>query len=80
MLDPQEVYLESADRKTERVAQIYEVYKQELAKSNALDFDDLLLYAVRVLKASGETREKYNRRYRHILVESYRTPIDRNTN
>lgn len=71
MLDPQEVYLQSADPKTERVAHIYEVYKQELAKSNALDFDDLLLYAVRVLKASGETRERYNRRYRHILVDEY---------
>ena len=51
MLDPQEVYLQSGDPKTERVAHIYEVYRQELAKSNALDFDDLLLYAVRVLKA-----------------------------
>ena len=71
MRDPQEVYLESADPKTERVAQIYEIYRQELAKSNALDFDDLLLYAVRVLKSSGETRERYNRRYRHILVDEY---------
>ena len=71
MLDPQEVYLNSRDPKTERVAHIYEVYKQEMAKSNALDFDDLLLYAVRVLKASGETRERYNSRYRHILVDEY---------
>jgi DNA helicase-2/ATP-dependent DNA helicase PcrA len=71
MLDPQEVYLQSADPKTERVAHIFEVYKQELAKSNALDFDDLLLYAVRVLKASRETRERYNRRYRYILVDEY---------
>jgi DNA helicase II / ATP-dependent DNA helicase PcrA len=71
MLDPQEVYLHSGDPKTERIAHIYEAYKQELAKSNALDFDDLLLYAVRVLKASGETRERYNRRYRHILVDEY---------
>ncbi len=71
MLDPQEVYLQSADPKTERVAQIYELYKQELARSNALDFDDLLLYAVRVLKASGETRERYNRRYRYIQVDEY---------
>ena len=71
MLDPQEVYLNSGDPKTERVAHIYEVYRQELAKSNALDFDDLLLYAVRVLKASGETRERYNRRYRYILVDEY---------
>jgi DNA helicase-2/ATP-dependent DNA helicase PcrA len=71
MLDPQEVYLQSGDPKTERVAHIYEVYRQELAKSNALDFDDLLLYAVRVLKASGETRERYNRRYRYIQVDEY---------
>ncbi len=71
MLDPQEVYLQSGDPKTERVAHIYEVYKQELAKSNALDFDDLLLYAVRVLKASGETRERYSRRYRYIQVDEY---------
>ena len=71
MLDPQEVYLQSSDPKTERVAHIYEVYKKELAKSNALDFDDLLLYAVRVLKSSGETRERYNRRYRYLLVDEY---------
>jgi DNA helicase II / ATP-dependent DNA helicase PcrA len=71
MLDPQEVYLQSGDPKTERVAHIYEVYKQELAKSNALDFDDLLLYAVRVLKSSGETRERYNRRYRYVQVDEY---------
>jgi DNA helicase II / ATP-dependent DNA helicase PcrA len=71
MRDPQELYLDSADPKTERIAQIYEVYKQELAKSNALDFDDLLLYAVRVLKASGETRQRYNRRYRYVLVDEY---------
>jgi DNA helicase-2/ATP-dependent DNA helicase PcrA len=71
MLDPQQVYLDSADPKTERISHIYEIYRQELAKSNALDFDDLLLYAVKVLKASGEVREKYNRRYRHILVDEY---------
>jgi len=71
MLDPQEVYLESADPKRERIAQIYKVYTDELAKSNALDFDDLLLYAVRVLKSSGEVRDRYNRRYRHILVDEY---------
>ena len=71
MLDPQQVYLESADPQTEKIAHIYEVYRQELAKSNALDFDDLLLYAVKVLKSSAETRERYNRRFRHLLVDEY---------
>ena len=71
MLDPQEVYLQSGDPNTERVAHIYEIYRQELAKSNALDFDDLLLFTQRLLKASAETRERYNRRYRYILVDEY---------
>ncbi len=71
MLDPQEVYLQSGDPNSERVAHIYEIYRQELAKSNALDFDDLLLFTQRLLKASAETREKYNRRYRYLLVDEY---------
>jgi len=71
MLDPQEVYLQSADPKTERVAQIYAEYKKELAKANALDFDDLLLEAVRLLKAVPSVREYYNRRFHYILVDEY---------
>jgi len=71
MLDPQEVYLQSADPKTERVAQIYAEYKKELAKANALDFDDLLLEAVRLLKAVPEVREYYNRRFQYIMVDEY---------
>ncbi len=51
MLDPQEVYLQSADPKTEKIAHIYEEYRKELRKANALDFDDLLLEAVRLLKS-----------------------------
>jgi DNA helicase II / ATP-dependent DNA helicase PcrA len=71
MLDPQEVYLQSADPKTERVAQIYAEYKKELAKANALDFDDLLLEAVRLLKAVPSVREHYNRRFQYIMVDEY---------
>ena len=71
MLDPQEVYLQSADPKTERVAQIYAEYKKELAKANALDFDDLLLEAVRLLKAVPRVREHYNRRFQYVLVDEY---------
>ena len=71
MLDPQEVYLNSDDPKTERVAHIYEEYRKELRKANAFDFDDLLLEAVRLLKASGEVRDYYNRRYQYILVDEY---------
>ena len=71
MLDPQEFYLQSADPQSERVAHIFEAYRKELRKNNALDFDDLLLEAVHLLKASGETRERYNRRYRYLLIDEY---------
>jgi DNA helicase II / ATP-dependent DNA helicase PcrA len=71
MLDPQEVYLQSSDPKTERVAQIYEEYRKELGKANALDFDDLLLESVRLLKARSEVREYYNRRFQYIMIDEY---------
>jgi len=71
MLDPQEAYLQSADPKTERVAHIYAEYKKDLAKANALDFDDLLLEAVRLLKAAPTVRDYYNRRFQYILVDEY---------
>ena len=71
MLDPQEVYLQSADPRTEHVAQIYAEYKKELARANALDFDDLLLEALRLLKAVPRVREYYNQRYQYILVDEY---------
>jgi len=71
MVDPQEYYLESKDPNSERIAHIYQGYKGELRKNNALDFDDLLLEAVRLLKVSGEVRERYQRRYRYLLVDEY---------
>jgi DNA helicase II / ATP-dependent DNA helicase PcrA len=71
MLDPQEVYLNSTDPKTERIAHIYEEYRKELRKANALDFDDLLLEAVRLLKSSSQVRDYYNRRFQYLLVDEY---------
>lgn len=71
MMDPEEVYLKSKDPNTEKVAQVYQIYKQELAKANALDFDDLLLQTVRLLKLSEPTREKYQRRYHYLQVDEY---------
>ncbi len=71
VLDPQEVYLQSGDPKTERVAQIYAEYTKELLKANAFDFDDLLLEAVRLLKAVPEVRDYYTRRFQYVLVDEY---------
>jgi DNA helicase-2/ATP-dependent DNA helicase PcrA len=71
MLDPQEVYLQSGDPNTERVAHIYEEYRKELRKANALDFDDLLLETVRLLKAVPAVRDYYNRRFQYLMIDEY---------
>ncbi|MBZ5525536.1 MAG: UvrD-helicase domain-containing protein [Acidobacteriia bacterium] len=71
MMDPQEIYLQSADRLSEVVAQVFAEYRKELRKANALDFDDLLLEAVRLLKSSAEVRERYQRRFEYLLIDEY---------
>src|SRR3984885_9876002 len=71
MIDPQEYFLASTNPMEEKIAHVFEIYKRELFKANALDFDDLLLETVRLLKSSAETRERYNRRYKYILIDEY---------
>jgi DNA helicase-2/ATP-dependent DNA helicase PcrA len=71
MLDPQELYLQSADPKNEKIAHLFEEYRKELRKANALDFDDLLLEATRLLKTSATVREYYNRRFQYLLIDEY---------
>jgi DNA helicase-2/ATP-dependent DNA helicase PcrA len=71
MLDPQELYLQSADPKTEKVAHLYEDYRKQLRKANALDFDDLLLESVRLLKSAPQVRKYYNQRFQFLLIDEY---------
>ena len=71
MLDPQELYLQSADPKNEKIAHLFEEYRKELRKANALDFDDLLLEATRLLKTVAPVREYYNRRFQYLLIDEY---------
>jgi len=71
MIDPQEYFLASTNPMEEKIAHIFEIYKKELFKANALDFDDLLLETVRLLKSSAEVRERYNRRYQYVMIDEY---------
>ncbi len=71
MIDPQEYFLASTNPLEEKIAHIFKIYRDELFKANALDFDDLLLEAVRLLKSSAEVRERYNRKYKYLLIDEY---------
>ncbi|MDX6667748.1 MAG: ATP-dependent helicase UvrD/PcrA [Solirubrobacteraceae bacterium] len=53
------------------VADVYEVYERESHRSNAMDFDDLLVRAVNVLELFPEVRERYQQAFRHVLVDEY---------
>ena len=52
-------------------AEVYEDYQSRLRAANALDFDDLIMTTVHLFQAFPEIREKYRRRFRHVLVDEY---------
>jgi len=55
----------------EMIREIYQAYQNYLVASNALDFDDMLLYTARLLETEPEVRTKYARRFHHILVDEF---------
>ncbi|MGH9932513.1 MAG: ATP-dependent helicase, partial [Pyrinomonadaceae bacterium] len=59
------------DERRAAIASVYETYEQRLHANNALDFDDLMIKAVRLLRDVPEVREKYNNKFRYILVDEY---------
>jgi DNA helicase-2/ATP-dependent DNA helicase PcrA len=61
----------SADAHRARVAEIYRLYAQRLRAANAMDFDDLLVNAVRMLRADAGLLEGYQERFRHVLVDEF---------
>ena len=71
MLSPAEFARDASDFFARKVAEIYDVYQQHLLENNALDFDDLLMLAVKVLKEHSDVREKYQDRFQYILVDEY---------
>jgi len=50
---------------------VYERYQEQLRVNNALDFDDLLLFAVLLLRGNDDLRLHYQQRYQHILVDEF---------
>lgn len=55
----------------EVVQRVYQRYQQLLMLSNALDFDDLLLWAVNLLESQPEVKERYAQRFVHVLVDEF---------
>jgi DNA helicase-2/ATP-dependent DNA helicase PcrA len=62
---------EYQDERRAAMASVYKMYEDRIHANNALDFDDLLIKTVRLLRDVPEIREKYNNKFRYILVDEY---------
>ncbi len=59
------------DYYNQKISEIYYEYEKQLVLNNAIDFDDMLMLAVNLLKENPEVREKYSNRFMHILVDEF---------
>ncbi len=71
MLSPDEFAQTASDFFSRKVAEIYRAYQSHLTENNALDFDDLLMFSVKILAEYPEVRAKYQDRFHYILVDEY---------
>ncbi len=70
-LSPEDAHREAADRFEERMAALYALYQVEMQKANAMDFDDLILLSIRLLKSFPEVRALYQKGFHYVLVDEY---------
>jgi DNA helicase II / ATP-dependent DNA helicase PcrA len=68
---PESIRAEAIDKNGRLVADIFTAYEKQLKQSAALDFDDLLLRTVKLLRESPQIREKWQARFQYILVDEY---------
>jgi DNA helicase-2/ATP-dependent DNA helicase PcrA len=71
LLGPVEYRAQVSDFMEETVAEVYDLYDRRLRESNAMDFDDMLRYAVLLLEQHEDVRERWQRRFRFIMVDEY---------
>ncbi|MBQ8508467.1 MAG: UvrD-helicase domain-containing protein [Clostridia bacterium] len=72
LLTPDEFDAEAgSDYRLQKIGEVYHLYALRLREANALDFDDLILQTVRLLKRSDEAREYYQNRFRYVCVDEY---------
>ncbi|WP_405862933.1 DNA helicase PcrA [Streptomyces sp. NBC_01515] len=71
LIDEEDFAAQAADGFEKTVAQAYAMYQSRLREANALDFDDLIMTTVNLLRAFPDVAEHYRRRFRHVMVDEY---------
>ncbi|MEU6826799.1 ATP-dependent DNA helicase [Streptomyces atriruber] len=71
LIDEEDFAGQAADGFEKTLAQAYAMYQSRLREANALDFDDLIMTTVHLLRAFPDVAEHYRRRFRHVMVDEY---------
>ncbi|MFD7134985.1 DNA helicase PcrA [Streptomyces sp. NPDC059894] len=71
LIDEEDFAAQATDGFEKTLAQAYALYQSRLREANALDFDDLIMTTVNLLRAFRDVAEHYRRRFRHVLVDEY---------
>ncbi|MFG2553575.1 DNA helicase PcrA [Streptomyces sp. NPDC048581] len=71
LIDEEDFAAQATDGFEKTLAQAYVLYQSRLREANALDFDDLIMTTVNLLRAFPDVAEHYRRRFRHVLVDEY---------
>ncbi|MGX1271876.1 DNA helicase PcrA [Streptomyces phaeoluteigriseus] len=71
LIDEEDFAAQATDGFEKTLAQAYAMYQSRLREANALDFDDLIMTTVNLLRAFPDVAEHYRRRFRHVLVDEY---------
>ena len=72
MLEPEE-YMAKAhgDFRKEKIASVYELYQRKLKENNAIDFDDIINYTIKILMNNADILEYYTNKFKYVLVDEY---------
>ena len=72
MLDP-DSYLARAngDFRKEKIAEVYEMYQSRLKKNNAIDFDDIINFTIKILMENPDVLEYYSDKFHYVLIDEY---------
>ena len=72
LLSPEDVLREAnGDYRQEVVGKVYSYYQKRLKAANALDFDDIIIFTVKIFQQYPDVLEKYRNRFRYIMVDEY---------
>ncbi|CDB32635.1 aTP-dependent DNA helicase PcrA [Clostridium sp. CAG:575] len=72
MLEPEQyTVMANGDFRKEKIALVYEMYQKRLRENNAIDFDDIINYTIKILMENPDILEYYSNKFQYVLVDEY---------